>query len=97
VDDGATALFIADDEADDEADVDEDMPLALLALAWFEPAPGAAAAILGLRADSCRWPSGDPSTPEFSFCGAPLAIGRYCERHFLQATLPRSAMRPLTI
>jgi hypothetical protein len=91
--DGPAAFPFEDVEA--EGDDDETLSHAILALGWIEAAPGAAASVLGLRADSCRWPSGDPATAEFSFCGAPIARGRYCERHIRQAILPRSAM-PLT-
>ena len=30
----------------------------------------------------CAWPSGDPKTTEFSFCGAPILAGKpYCPEH----------------
>lgn len=37
----------------------------------------------------CRWPLGDPHTPEFRFCGAArLGEKPYCAGHFAQAYLP---------
>ena len=38
--------------------------------------------IMELRESMCRWPMGDPSKPEFRFCGARSAIGLpYCTHH----------------
>ena len=40
--------------------------------------------ILELKEAMCRWPVGDPTTPEFRFCGAKksaTAIGPYCPYH----------------
>ena len=35
-----------------------------------------------LKASSCRWPEGDPGTPEFRFCGAHAPVGQsYCPYH----------------
>lgn len=36
--------------------------------------------VLDLREGHCRYPSGDPGTPEFAFCGHP-APGPYCTHH----------------
>ncbi|HEY3696266.1 GcrA family cell cycle regulator, partial [Phenylobacterium sp.] len=33
-----------------------------------------------LGAHACKWPIGDPKSPDFSFCGRP-ADGRYCAAH----------------
>jgi GcrA cell cycle regulator len=45
-----------------------------------------AAALEDLDDNACRWPIGDPSEPDFSFCGAPAANGRsYCCNHLVQA------------
>lgn len=30
---------------------------------------------------SCRWPIGDPKTPEFRFCGDKIVKGSYCDHH----------------
>jgi GcrA cell cycle regulator len=38
--------------------------------------------IMELREYMCRWPMGDPTTPEFRFCGARASTGRpYCSYH----------------
>jgi GcrA cell cycle regulator len=38
--------------------------------------------LLELKEKSCRWPSGDPKTREFSFCGAECAENMpYCDYH----------------
>lgn len=39
-----------------------------------------------LEEDSCRWPIGDPQTPEFYFCGGEKVAGlSYCRRHVERA------------
>lgn len=43
-------------------------------------APGSAT-FLSLTAGMCRWPIGDPSSRDFSFCGAQACHGPYCARH----------------
>ena len=44
---------------------------------------GAAAAIMALRPDSCRWPISDPLRDDFHFCGCKAAIGKsYCLEHY---------------
>lgn len=41
-----------------------------------------AVTLLGLTDDTCRWPLGDPATPEFRFCGTDKHSGYpYCARH----------------
>lgn len=38
--------------------------------------------LIELKERMCRWPEGDPKTPEFRFCGARRANeGPYCARH----------------
>jgi GcrA cell cycle regulator len=38
--------------------------------------------IMELRESMCRWPLGDPTTPEFRFCGARSIVGLpYCPHH----------------
>lgn len=39
--------------------------------------------IMELRESMCRWPLGDPTSPEFRFCGAhsPIGGGPYCAYH----------------
>lgn len=42
--------------------------------------------VLDLRFDTCRWPVGDPQSPDFFFCGALPYPGKpYCEGHCRQA------------
>ena len=49
------------------------------------PAPGAepsGIALLGLGANQCRWPIGDPKSSEFGYCGCRTRRGQsYCEEH----------------
>ena len=43
-----------------------------------------------LTEDSCRWPIGDPQTPEFHFCNKNKVPGLpYCEHHSRRAFQPR--------
>lgn len=38
--------------------------------------------IMELREGTCRWPLGDPLTPDFVFCGGDCDVGRpYCSAH----------------
>lgn len=38
--------------------------------------------LMDLREATCRWPIGDPLSPDFHFCGARSPIGvAYCESH----------------
>jgi GcrA cell cycle regulator len=39
--------------------------------------------LMELRETMCRWPMGDPTTPDFRFCGAQSSIGEgpYCRHH----------------
>ena len=38
--------------------------------------------IMDLRESMCRWPMGDPTKPEFRFCGARAITGLpYCTHH----------------
>ncbi|MCH9806982.1 MAG: GcrA family cell cycle regulator [Alphaproteobacteria bacterium] len=50
-----------------------------------------------LEACSCRWPVGDPQTPEFFFCGGKAVPGLpYCEHHArraFQAAAPKRRER----
>jgi GcrA cell cycle regulator len=59
--------------------------------------------LMELRESMCRWPMGDPTTPEFRFCGAysPIGGGPYCSHHAGVAYQPaqdrrrsREALRP---
>lgn len=46
----------------------------------------ATAAILGRAPSQCRWPIGDPRSPDFRFCGATAERGKpYCREHMARA------------
>jgi GcrA cell cycle regulator len=46
------------------------------------PAKGKLITTLTLTSDTCRWPVGDPTAPDFHYCGElPQAGGNYCETH----------------
>lgn len=50
--------------------------------------------ILSLTDKTCRWPHGDPGTPEFSFCGhQPQSGTPYCEYHASVAYQPAGGDR----
>lgn len=49
--------------------------------------PGLAASLVHLGAHACKWPIGDPQSPNFSFCGG-SATGRYCDAHERAGTRP---------
>lgn len=47
--------------------------------------------LMELKPSSCKWPIGDPSTPEFRFCGARTENGApYCTFHACMAYQARS-------
>lgn len=49
-----------------------------------------------LEPHHCRWPHGDPGTPEFHFCGAPNnGISSYCQFHAAKAFALNEANRSL--
>jgi GcrA cell cycle regulator len=50
--------------------------------------------LLELNQDTCRWPIGDPASPEFFFCGGkPLTGLPYCGYHSRVAYQPASERR----
>ena len=51
--------------------------------------------IMELRETMCRWPVGDPSSPEFRYCGgkAPIGEGPYCAHHSRMAYQPSQDRR----
>lgn len=50
--------------------------------------------IMDLRDGMCRWPIGDPTSPEFRFCGASAYTGvPYCEYHSQLAYQPSADRR----
>ena len=47
------------------------------------------ATVMTLTERACKWPIGDPGTPEFHFCGAAKEPGQsYCEEHAKRAYQP---------
>ena len=61
-------------------------------VATFADLSPAAAAILALSPEGCRWPlNGSPQDRGFRFCNDPVSKPPYCPRHALQAHL---ALRP---
>jgi GcrA cell cycle regulator len=50
--------------------------------------------LLELTADTCRWPIGDPASPDFFFCGGkPLTGLPYCSYHSRVAYQPATERR----
>ena len=50
--------------------------------------PGTAT-VMTLGAHMCKWPIGDPSSNEFSFCGRRSSEGVYCVEHARVAYQPQ--------
>lgn len=48
------------------------------------------ATVLTLGAHMCKWPIGDPSSREFSFCGRRASEGVYCVEHARVAYQPQA-------
>jgi GcrA cell cycle regulator len=70
---GATALALAAEPALDTRPVFQEddvvVPMSLRVT------------IIDLKEAMCRWPLGDPTTPDFRYCGSPAANGPYCAHH----------------
>jgi len=50
--------------------------------------------LMELTEKTCKWPVGDPATPDFWFCGLPVQAGKpYCEAHVGVAFQPMSSRR----
>jgi len=80
--------------------------LALAPRALAEPQPAAEEVVvpiservtlMDLRESMCRWPMGDPTSPDFRFCGArsPIGAGPYCAYHSRVAYQPAQDRRRL--
>lgn len=54
--------------------------------------PGLVTDMARLGVHACKWPIGDPKSPEFSFCGR-HAEGRYCVAHETQGVRAGTAWR----
>ena len=53
---------------------------------------GLVSSMAALGAHACKWPIGDPKSPEFSFCGR-RTDGRYCATHEALGVRPGTAWR----
>jgi GcrA cell cycle regulator len=51
------------------------------------------ATVLTLGAHMCKWPIGDPSTDDFTFCGRRSSEGPYCVEHAKVAYQPQQAKK----
>jgi GcrA cell cycle regulator len=50
--------------------------------------------LLQLSEATCKWPAGDPTSDDFSFCGHPVRDGApYCEHHSKVAYQPSNGRR----
>ena len=54
--------------------------------------PGLIDNLVHLAVHACKWPIGDPKSPDFSFCGR-RADGRYCAAHEAAGIRPGTAWR----
>jgi len=58
------------------------------------PVGSGSATILALGDRSCKWPVGDPLSPEFHFCGKCAQTGMpYCSEHAVMAYQPKSSRK----
>jgi len=57
--------------------------------------PGLIAELTHLNAHTCKWPIGDPKSPDFTFCGH-RSDRRYCTQHERQGVRSGTAWRPYT-
>jgi len=55
--------------------------------------PGLVADLVHLGAHACKWPIGDPKSPDFTFCGR-RTDGRYCAAHEAVGVRAGTAWRP---
>ena len=49
--------------------------------------------IVELKEAMCRWPLGDPASPDFRYCGSPAPSGPYCAHHSGLAYQPAQERR----
>jgi GcrA cell cycle regulator len=54
---------------------------------------GSAASVLTLNESMCKFPIGDPTDPDFAFCGRGACAGPYCADHARLAYQPSQAKR----
>ncbi|MGZ8364372.1 MAG: GcrA family cell cycle regulator, partial [Caulobacteraceae bacterium] len=63
------------------------MPVPGTPISMLPEEPGSAT-VLTLGAHMCKWPIGDPSSDEFTFCGRRASEGVYCGDHARLAYQP---------
>jgi len=56
--------------------------------AYYVEEPGSAT-VLTLGAHMCKWPIGDPTSDNFTFCGRRIGEGSYCAEHARLAYQPQ--------
>ena len=81
---GATALAVATQpyiEAEPEAFESVVVPMSLRVT------------IVELKEAMCRWPLGDPTSPDFRYCGSSVTSGPYCLAHSRLAYQPLQERR----
>ncbi len=81
---GATALAVAPQplaEAEPETFESVVLPMSLRVT------------IVELKEAMCRWPLGDPTSPDFRYCGSPSVSGPYCAHHNALAYQPAHERR----
>jgi GcrA cell cycle regulator len=59
---------------------------------YVDETPGTAT-VLTLGAHMCKWPIGDPSSDDFTFCGRRASEGPYCVEHARVAYQPAQAKK----
>jgi len=75
---GATALAVAPTPIEEEETEFESVVLPM----------SLRVTIVELRETMCRWPLGDPTSPDFRYCGSQCADGPYCAHHSRLAYQP---------
>ena len=74
----------AEPEPEPQGEIDEDVVIPM----------SERVTIMELRDSMCRWPMGDPTTPEFRFCGGKAIAGLpYCPHHSRIAYQPAAERR----
>lgn len=54
---------------------------------------GKTASVLTLNESMCKYPIGDPTDPDFAFCGRASSCGPYCQDHAALAYQPSQAKK----
>jgi GcrA cell cycle regulator len=54
---------------------------------------GKPASVLTINESMCKYPIGDPTDPDFAFCGRSAACGPYCQDHARLAYQPSQAKK----